>query len=120
MALVDCGHPPIIHYLASRGDCIFHKNENLPLGLAEDQTYQVVTVPLKPGDVLLFYSDGIMEAQSDHGEEFGLKRLAEIVKNNHYLPASELIEKIKEGVAVFSHSQQFKDDFSCIAVHIKS
>jgi sigma-B regulation protein RsbU (phosphoserine phosphatase) len=120
MALVDCGHTPTIHFRAETGSYTFLKNKNLPLGLAEEQQYRVTTVPLNLGDVILFYSDGVMEAQSSEGEQFGAERLAEVVREFHYLTSSDLTEKIRGRVATFCNNDQFTDDFSCIAVRIKS
>jgi phosphoserine phosphatase RsbU/P len=105
MALVDCSHTPTIHFQAKTGNCIFHKNDNLPLGLAEEQHYGVVTVPLQPGDVILFYSDGVMEAQSIHGEPFGPQRLADAVREFHHLASSGLTKNIRDRVAAFSGSE---------------
>ncbi len=54
--LVDCGHTRTIHFNRELGTCVFLRGNNLPLGVLEGETYSQISVPLQPGDVLLFYS----------------------------------------------------------------
>ena len=56
------------------------QGENLPLGVSEREIYEQIRVPLHPGDVLLFYSDGLTETRNSAGELFGIERLAECVR----------------------------------------
>jgi sigma-B regulation protein RsbU (phosphoserine phosphatase) len=53
----------------------------VPLGLFPDTQYDEVIVDLRPGDVVLFASDGILETENAEQEEFGLKRLTAVLKS---------------------------------------
>ena len=53
----------------------------LPLGLNRDERYESQTVVLAPGDRLIFYTDGLLEARNSKGELFGFERLAELTEN---------------------------------------
>jgi len=118
--LFDLGHCPVIHFHAETGDCTLLKSNNMALGMVKEPEYHAVTASVNPGDVLLFHTDGVTETQSVAGEMFGVERLAEKVRANHHLPAAQLIETIRTGVAVFSGRGRFDDDFTCIAVRIES
>lgn len=118
LGLVDCGHLPVIHFQADRGSCSFLKGDNPALGMVSSHEYQVVTADIEPGDVLLFYSDGVTEAQSATGELFGEQRLAELVQIHHDQTPEDLTVTIRDAAAAFSGCDRFDDDFTCIVVRI--
>jgi len=118
--LFDLGHCPVIHFHAETGDCTLLKSDGMALGMVKEPEYHAVTVSVKPGDVLLFHTDGVTETQSAAGEMYGVERLAENVRTNHHLPAAQLVDTIRTEVAAFSGRGRFNDDFTCIAVRIES
>ena len=116
---VDCGHTTTIHFQASTGTCAMLQGENLPLGVREGEIYDQVRVPLNPGDVLLFYSDGLTETRNSAGELFGIERLAECVRIHGRLEPEALIDQIRQAAVAFSNSETFGDDLTCVAVKIE-
>ena len=58
------------------------QGENLPLGVSEREIFEQIRSPVEPGDVLLFYSDGLTETRNAAGELFGIERLAECVRQH--------------------------------------
>src|SRR4029453_11208022 len=93
---VDCGHTTTIHYQASTRTCAMLQGMNLPLGVREREIYDQGRVSLEPGDVLLFYSDGLTETRNDQGELFGIERLAECVRTHGQLEPEALIDEIRK------------------------
>src|SRR5207237_1159983 len=75
--------------LVRAGQPTFIDIGGIPLGLFPDTRYEETALQLQPGDVLVFYSDGVMEMRNDSGEEFGLGRLAKTVAANSDKPPSE-------------------------------
>ncbi len=66
---------------ACRGQCYFHDGKielieatGLPLGLFEEADYEEFTFQAKPGDMFVFFSDGILDASNKTGEMFGRRR----------------------------------------------
>ena len=51
----------------------------LPLGVFHDAGYEEVSLPCESGDMVVFFTDGITEAEDEKGEEFGRPRLEELV-----------------------------------------
>lgn len=86
----------------------------LVLGLAVEAPYEQGTVRLDPGDRLLLFTDGLTEANSADGEEFGEERLIETALQNRGLSAKELEEKLLASAAAFSSS--FTDDVTLVVV----
>jgi phosphoserine phosphatase RsbU/P len=114
--LVDCGHTEAIHFRHAEHACAMVRGTNLPLGVIEGEIYDQITVPFEPGDILLFYSDGVTEARNGTGEFFGSERLAELVRGFSHLDPEQLVERLRETVASFSGSERFADDLTCVAV----
>jgi phosphoserine phosphatase RsbU/P len=90
----------------------------LVLGLAAEAEYEQARVELEPGDRLLLFTDGLTEANSPAGEEFGEDRLIEIAVQNRALGAKALEEKVLGAAAAFS--SKFDDDVTLVVVAAKS
>ena len=95
------------------------QGDNLPLGVSEREIYEELSVLVEPGDVLLFYSDGLTETRNDDGELFGIERLADCVQRHGRLEPRELIERIHRAAVAFSNAERFGDDLTCVAVKIE-
>ena len=68
-----------------------------------------------PGDVLVFYTDGVTEAENRFSEEFGMKRLSEAVRNGSSLSAEDLMTTIYNAAADFC-GDEFNDDVTILVV----
>jgi sigma-B regulation protein RsbU (phosphoserine phosphatase) len=90
----------------------------VPLGSFSGVTYDEASVALHPGDVFIFCTDGIFEASSPDGAEFGATRLCEIVKQNRKGTARELVDAIFEAVIAFRGGAPQDDDMTAVAVKI--
>jgi serine phosphatase RsbU (regulator of sigma subunit) len=89
------------------------------LGVRTDWHYDEQTVRLDAGDRLLMYSDGLTESRSPDGEEFGDRRLIELVRRDDSLAVDALIERALAGAAHFSGGR-FDDDVTVVAVAVES
>lgn len=91
----------------------------LPLGLFEEASYDDVTVKAQTGDVFVFASDGITDALSPGGEQFGRRRLEDITSKNCSLSAPELVEEIFDEVKRHRQSRSPFDDETVLAVKVR-
>jgi serine phosphatase RsbU (regulator of sigma subunit) len=66
-------------------------------------------VALVPGDTLVLYTDGITEARSAEGEEFGESRLLDTLRRHCHLPVKPLLEAVVKAVEQFSGGEQLDD-----------
>jgi sigma-B regulation protein RsbU (phosphoserine phosphatase) len=101
------------------GRCERLKIEGFPLGMFEDATYDEWGVTLAPGDILVLYSDGLVENLNDAGEQFGTNRLARLISENVGLSAAELADRILESTYGFSEGAFAHDDRTLVVVKVR-
>jgi sigma-B regulation protein RsbU (phosphoserine phosphatase) len=74
-------------------------------------------VQLRPGDLLIGYTDGVIEATGADGEEFGVERLCRAAQENVEKDAAELVQEIFDAVDRFSRGPQ-NDDATVLAMRM--
>jgi len=88
----------------------------VPLGIDSQSVFEQATVQLAPGDTLVFFTDGVVEAFNDKGEEFGDKRWVETIS---YLPdnnAQEALDFVMRRVDAFVGATHQSDDITCMVL----
>lgn len=90
----------------------------VPLGSFGSSAYDEVQVPLSPGDVFVFFSDGISEAFDEAGQEFGMPRLLEVVERTHEKPAKDIVGELFGAVQAFCGDAEQSDDRTVVVVKI--
>jgi sigma-B regulation protein RsbU (phosphoserine phosphatase) len=90
----------------------------MPLGSFPGATYDEITLELAVGDVFVFCTDGIYEAFSPAGDEFGAARVCEIVSATRHRPARAIADAIFEAVEAFRGDRPQGDDMTAVAVKI--
>jgi sigma-B regulation protein RsbU (phosphoserine phosphatase) len=90
----------------------------VPLGAFAGSTYDEVTCDLALGDVFVFCSDGVFEANDALGREFGTERLIEVVTAMRQKPARELVDGIFAAVEEFRGDTPPNDDMTAVALRI--
>ena len=88
----------------------------IPLGLFPDSRYEETSLQLQPGDILVFYSDGVVEIRNENGDEFGLRRLAETVRSNHEKSPDEIVKAVSTALRDFIGRVRPHDDRTMIVV----
>lgn len=116
--IVDCGHTRTVHYHHARSACTLIKGDNFPLGVAERELFTPVHERFEPGDLFLFYSDGVIEAESRDMEQFGEERVLATVMQYAEAGPSELVNRIKAAVSAFCGSKAPGDDLTLVAIGI--
>ena len=116
---VDCGHTKSVHFSRRSMACTTLQGRNMPLGVSASERYEQVRVTLEPGDILVFYSDGLTEAQNFAGELFGIERLIELVYQHCNVPPADLVEALHTAAVEYMGIEAFTDDFTCIVCRIK-
>ena len=79
------------------------------VGLFEEWRCEIAEVGLAPGDTLVLYTDGITEARSADGEEFGESRLLDTLQRNCHLPVGSLLQAVVGAVEQFRRGEQLDD-----------
>ncbi len=116
LTYVNAGHNPPMVYRA--GDDTFEEltMTGLAIGVLEDEIYGQRTIPIKPGDIIVLYTDGVTESLSSSQEMFGELRLKSIIRENRSLTASGIKKKIFNEVQKFSESEPQFDDITLLII----
>ncbi len=91
----------------------------LPLGLFDDADYDEFTFRAKPGDLFVFFSDGILDASNKADELFGRERVGEIVAANSNASADAIVKLIFHAVAEHASGEEAFDDQTVVAIRVK-
>ena len=118
LSMVDCGHTGIVHWRPVTGRCEVLHGDSLPLGIREGEIFDQISVPFEPGDMLLFFSDGITEARNATGELYGVDRLTAHVVANAGLEPALLVDSLRQAVSAFAGFTPLSDDLTSVAVRI--
>jgi len=87
-----------------------------PLGIFEEVTYDERAFLLDPGDVVVLFSDGVVDAQDSAGEFFGHRRVAKMVIEHQNLPSAGIADRILEEVDAFSGGEHPTDDRTLVVL----
>ena len=87
----------------------------VPIGFLDDAVYEDAEIVLRPGDKVLFYTDGVIEAFNGSEEQFGAERLMEVLQANRSEPVTTLLSRIEAGVLEFTAGAERSDDLTMVA-----
>lgn len=118
VSFVDAGHTKTFHLRVRDQQTFLLQGDNLPLGIVANEVYQQLMHRFEPGDIFVFYSDGITEARNPAGEFFGEYRLYECVRRATDLVADQIMAEIRATVVQFCQREVFEDDLTCVVVRI--
>jgi sigma-B regulation protein RsbU (phosphoserine phosphatase) len=93
--------------------------EGFPLGLFPDVQYEQLSVTTQPGDVVIFISDGILDAENEMEEMYGEERLCTQLCSLRTRPAEEIADAILGDVTEFQGMQERFDDETIIVLQVK-
>ncbi|MDD5543622.1 MAG: SpoIIE family protein phosphatase [Acidobacteriia bacterium] len=88
----------------------------VPLGLFDDVVYEELSVHLEPGEMVVFYSDGISEAMTREDVEFGTERLLQAIGNHCDLDPAALKDVLFSAVLDFAHGAPQHDDQTVVVL----
>jgi phosphoserine phosphatase RsbU/P len=129
MTYARAGHTPLI-YVPGPGAAVGRRQvkilvpDGLVLGLNIDngemfaKLLQEETIPLRAGDLYLFFTDGISEAMNAHDDCFGENRLGQLVESHAHLPSDELRERVLREISAFVGDAPQHDDMTMILLKV--
>ncbi|MBL8233523.1 MAG: SpoIIE family protein phosphatase [Bryobacterales bacterium] len=108
----NAGHLPPI--LLRKGEPQLLQVNGIVVGAFPFARYQESSVSLEPGDLLLFYTDGITEPENAYGEQYGEERLLALLRKNRELPPEDIVCSIIEAVQEWTASSELQDDMTLL------
>ncbi len=110
MVLCSAGHNPVMVYRAESGAVEVLGSQGTPMGFLRGVGYERIERQLKPGDVVLFYTDGVTEACGAGEEMFGEARLQELLRQYAAGSAQALLDATLDALAAFAGERRREDD----------
>jgi sigma-B regulation protein RsbU (phosphoserine phosphatase) len=113
------GHPPLIRWNRNSGTLTRIESNGLILSIAPQTECPVCTIPLVSGDRFLLYTDGITEPENIAGEQFGDRKLEQILRASDSLPAPDLLQSLIRQVRAWQpESVPQQDDMTLIVIDV--
>ncbi len=113
----NAGHHPPYHIPGSqKPQAIALPRTGMPLGVSPEAAWETEKRTLNPRDLLLLYTDGVVEAHNSNQEQFGEKRMLEIAFGLKHRPVDDLNDAIVSEVRAFTGSEGQFDDLTMVLV----
>jgi sigma-B regulation protein RsbU (phosphoserine phosphatase) len=110
----NAGHLPPI--LIRNGEASPLEVNGMVVGAFPFAKYGESRLVLQPGDLLVFYTDGVTEPENAYGEMFGEDRLVELVLRNAECGGSQIVTAVTDAVREWTGSDELQDDMTLLLV----
>jgi sigma-B regulation protein RsbU (phosphoserine phosphatase) len=117
MRYVNAGHNPQ-YVLRAQGGVERLACTGLPIGLFAGHGYKEQRVSLTPGDLLFFFTDGLVETENERGEMFGAERVEAILEQEHLRGIDAVLERLDREVKAFRGRAEPLDDATMMALRV--
>lgn len=111
--IYNAGHPPVI--ATNRDNVLLLESTGIPLGLFHEADLPATNLQLESGDTLFLYTDGLSEARNQD-DEYGVDRVAELMKRHRHLCPTELVSACLDDLAAFTGRTARTDDLTVLAL----
>jgi serine phosphatase RsbU (regulator of sigma subunit) len=116
IAWVRAGHDPALLYSPDKDHFEKLQGQGIPLGVEKTWQYQDYTKTVRPGQILVLTTDGILEAHNKNGEMFGRNRVKEIIRRYAALGAEGIRLAIIDAVTAFREDARQEDDITLVVL----
>ncbi|MCX7025509.1 MAG: SpoIIE family protein phosphatase [Spirochaetes bacterium] len=115
----NANHLPILIFRKGMDTIETVEIKSLPIGVEKQTEYVKKVFRLEPGDVVVLYTDGVLESMNSQGKQYGRKNLGDIVAQYHALSAKDITGKIKNDLDAFVGSSRQHDDQTVLVMKMK-
>jgi sigma-B regulation protein RsbU (phosphoserine phosphatase) len=116
LTYVNAGQNPPMYYKAEEGKFIKLTRTGMFLGFEEEAEFQQKSIFIKPGDLLICYTDGVLDAVDDQWEAFEMERFQAVINKNVNSSPNELLEAIEKSVCEFIGDVLPYDDITMLII----
>jgi hypothetical protein len=112
-----CGRVPGI--IRRKDGALVHlQTTAIAIGLSDGAKFESQKIELMAGDLLIFFSDGVIEARNENEEKFSIARLNQLIAKKQWTSPQELTSEIVKAVKEFSSEELREEDITLLAVRI--
>lgn len=117
------GHNPLLYYNSAENKLHQYTPKGIGVGMACDQTFlkniSEQTISLKSGDILIMFTDGVVEATSAGNDFYGDERLHRLIEKYHHLTSDKLLKNVMDDLNSFSDMENPHDDMTMLIIKKK-
>ena len=118
LVYVNAGHnSPVVR--RTNGGTERLESGGLPFGILREASFVAASVELQPGDTLVLFTDGVVEAFNSAGEEFTDERWLHLIRDLPNLPAQATMQYLMQQVGLFVGATRQSDDITCLVLRCK-
>ena len=117
LTFANAGHNPPLIVHADGSHTMFDTSAGVALGVVPGIEYSQQQVRLQPGDMALFYTDGVTEAENENQDQFGLEQLTALFSESPPTSAREATDSVFRAVEAFSGDAPQFDDITCLTLY---
>lgn len=112
----NAGHNPLLIWRSSMGLVDAIESKSVPIGVERKTEFTSTKLVLAPDDVLVSYTDGVVEALSETGKQYGIKSLTTILHKYHEADSADIASKIHDDLKNFIGNARQFDDQSVLVI----
>lgn len=117
---INCGHNPALLLRGDGGETIWLHASCTPVGMSPEMDCSLEEITLAPGDIMVWYTDGLTDASNRDAKEFGTERLLESVRVHSGGSAREICDDLWRDVAAFTQRDSLDDDLTLMVIKMKN
>ncbi len=114
--MADAGHGNVMHYKAKDETITELPSGGIVIGVMENEKYDIREVNLAPNDILMFFTDGVVDERNEHNEFFGNERLQNIIRQESKYPAEFITRKVYKQIFKFLNGHDQYDDITIVTL----
>jgi len=116
LVYVNAGHNPPLYYKAQENKFFNLTRTGMFLGFDEETNFVQEAIQLMPEDLIVCYTDGVLDATNDQGEAFEMDRFLAILNENVTASAKDLLEAIEKAIVEFTGDFLLYDDVTVLII----
>lgn len=114
------GHCPALYFDQNKKEARYFQNKGMGLGMVRNDSYEnyieINEIKYNAGDILILYTDGIVEAKNANGNEFGYDALQEVIQQNYEQSPDKIRDEIIKKLYAFSDTDDINDDYTLLII----
>jgi sigma-B regulation protein RsbU (phosphoserine phosphatase) len=118
LVFVNAGHNPPVYFGAGAARVALLNAEGVALGVLDEIPLKSVELQLRPGDVVVLYTDGVTEAMNENDEEYGVERLTACVEAEKGRSSKEIIDALVRDITKFAGAKAQHDDITIMVLKV--
>jgi sigma-B regulation protein RsbU (phosphoserine phosphatase) len=116
----SAGHQPMLLWHAGTGEMETIRQKTDPIGVERSSVYPDKTLTVQKGDIIILYTDGLIEALNQDGRQYGQDNLIRVISESCEKSAKDIATDVKHNLQAFTGTAGIHDDQTLVVMKIKA